>query len=161
MTAPRQGWSRILHDAFEIGIAAKALFALAETLTGIGLWLLNADWVRSIASWLTASELNEDPTDWLSLKIMAAAGRFSVETQHFWTAYLLGHGLLKLVAVAALYAGVRWAYPLSVAVLAGFIVWQMQKWAATHSLLMLGLSLFDLVMILLIWHEYRNLPRRR
>lgn len=161
MSAPRQGWSQSLHGAFEIGIAAKALFALAETLSGAGLWLLNADWVRSVASWLTASELNEDPADWLSGKIMAAANSFSVETQHFWAAYLIAHGVIKLATVAALYAGFRWAYPLSVLVLSGFIVWQMQKWAATGSLLMLGLSLFDLVMILLIWHEYRSLPRRR
>ena len=41
----------------------------------------------------------------------------------------------------------------------GFILWQVQKWAATGSPLMLGISAFDLVVIWLIWHEWRTLPK--
>lgn len=41
-----------------------------------------------------------------------------------------------------------------------FIFWQMQKWLLTGSVLMLGLSLFDIVVIWLIWYEWRSLPRR-
>lgn len=153
-------WSRLLHDAFEIGIVAKAIFALAETLSGIALVFLQAGWVHTTASWLMASELSEDPGDLAGRWIMALAQGYNVSTQHFWSAYLIGHGVIKLAAVGALIAGVRWAYPVSIAVLTGFILWQMQKWAVTGSVLMLGLSLFDGVVIWLIWHEYRSLPAR-
>ncbi len=153
-------WSRLLHDAFEVGIIAKATFATVETLTGLGIFFVNAAWVRTVARWLTAGELGEDPGDWLSGWIMAGAQAFSVSTQHFWASYLVSHGLVKLAAVGALIAGFRWAYPVSIAVLFGFILWQMQKWAATGSLLMLGLSVFDVFVILLIWHEYQTLPKR-
>ncbi len=155
----QRNWSRLLHDAFEVGIFAKALFALIETLCGLALLFIRADWVHTTASWLTASELSEDPGDRFGRWIMALSQGYSVSTQHFWSAYLIGHGLIKLAAVGALIAGFRWAYPLSIAVLIGFIVWQMQKWAATGSVLMLGLSLFDLIVIWLIWHEYRTLPK--
>ncbi|MEZ5779396.1 MAG: DUF2127 domain-containing protein [Paracoccaceae bacterium] len=151
-------WSRFLHNAFEVGIIAKAIFALTETLSGLALLSIRADWVRTAAGWLTASELSEDPGDLFSRWIMAAAQGFNVSTQHFWGAYLIGHGLIKFAAVGALIAGFRWAYPLSIAVLIGFILWQMQKWVATHSALMIGLSVFDVVVIWLIWHEWRTLP---
>lgn len=161
MPRPGDRWSRLLHDAFEVGIAAKALFALSETLSGLGLLFIRAEWVRATARWLTASELSEDPGDLVGRWIMAAAQGFSVSTQHFWAVYLIGHGLIKLAAVGALILGFRWAYPLSIAVLMGFILWQMQKWAETGSPLMLGISVFDLAVIWLIWHEWRTLPLPR
>ena len=155
------GWSRLLHDAFEVGIFAKALFALTEVICGLALILMSADWVHATARWLTASELSEDPGDGLGRRVMALAQSYDVSMQHFWSAYLIGHGLIKLAAVGALIAGYRWAYPLSIAVLCAFILWQLQKWLTTHSVLMLGLSLFDAVVILLIWHEWRRLPKPR
>ena len=100
-------WARWQHNAFEIGITAKAAFAAAEALSGIFLLFLNASWVKSTAGWLTASELKEDPGDWLSGQIMAVAQSFSLSTQHFWAAYLIGHGLIKLATVAALFASSR------------------------------------------------------
>ena len=152
---PAGSTARVLHDAFEIGITAKAAFAAVETLAGIAMFFLHADWVRAMARWLTASELGEDPGDLIGGWIMAVAQGLSVSTQHFWAVYLIGHGLIKLAAVAALIARVRWAYPLSIAVLAGFILWQIHKWMLTGSALMLGLSVFDLLVIWLVWTEYR------
>lgn len=152
--------ARLLHEAFEIGVTVKAAFAAAETLAGIGLFFLSTGWVKAAARWLTAGELGEDPGDRLSGWIMAAAQAYSVSTQHFWAAYLLVHGAVKLCAVAALLARVRWAYPLSILILLGFIVWQMQKWLVSHAALMLGLSLFDVLVIWLVWHEYRTMAGR-
>ena len=60
---PAGSTARVLHDAFEIGITAKAAFAAVETLAGIAMFFLHADWVRAMARWLTASELGEDPGD--------------------------------------------------------------------------------------------------
>jgi len=160
MHPARDRWAGILHEAFEFGIAVKALLAAAETLLGFGLLMLSGSWIETAARWLTASELTEDPSDWLSGRIMAAAQDFSISTQHFWATYLIGHGVIKLLAVGALFARMRWAYPLSMLILAGFIVWQMQKWLVTHSAAMLGLSIFDLFVIWLIWQEFKTLPAR-
>ena len=155
----RRSWAALLHDAFELGIIAKAVFATVETLTGLFLFFLSATWVHAAARWMTAGELGEDPADWLSGKIMALAMAYNVSTQHFWAVYLIGHGLIKLAAVGALIMGYRWAYPLSILVLCGFIVWQVQKFLVTGSLLMAGLTVFDLIVIWLIWHEWRSLPK--
>ncbi len=152
---PRGGW---LHRLFELSILAKAIFALAEFLTGLGLWLVEARWVVAAAHWLTRQEITEDPSDRVALWILHQAQAFDIGTQGFWAAYLIGHGAIKLAVVAGLLAGVRWAYPLSIAVLMGFIAWQIDRYVHTPSVMMLALSVFDLVVIWLIWHEYRSLP---
>lgn len=151
--------ARLLHGAFEIGITAKAVVAASETLSGILLPFVRAEWVHAMAGWLTAGELAEDPTDWLGRLIMKLAMSFDLGTQHFWAAYLISHGLVKLFAVGSLMAGYRWAYPLSILVLFGFIVWQLQKWLTTGSLFMLGISVFDAIVVWLIWQEWRSKPK--
>ena len=145
----------IVHKAFEVGIAAKALFALLETLSGISIFFIKTEWVLSVAKWLTASELSEDPSDHLARWMLHGAESFSVGTQHFWALYLFGHGAIKLVAVGALISGAKWAYPLSIAVIFGFILLQIHRYLLTQSVLMLGLTVFDIALIWLIWQEYR------
>lgn len=157
-TGTRKGVQRWLHDAFEVSILFKAAIALAETLSGLGLWLIKAQWIADVARWLTASELTDDPSDRLAQWVMTQAQHFGGTSQDFWAIYLMGHGAIKLAVVGALVAGVRWAYPLSIAVLIGFIAYQLHKYALSGSLVMLGLTAFDLVVIWLIWNEWRHMP---
>ncbi|MCB2128062.1 MAG: DUF2127 domain-containing protein [Rhodobacteraceae bacterium] len=149
-----------MHQAFEIGVGAKILFALLEALSGLSLLVIKTGWIAGFARWITASELGEDPGDNLAGWVLRAAEGFSIDTQHFWAMYLIVHGVVKLAALSALLSGVRWAYPLSIAVLFGFIGLQLHRFLTTHSPFMLALSVFDLVVIWLIWQEYRTLPRR-
>ncbi|WP_372841627.1 DUF2127 domain-containing protein [Phaeovulum sp.] len=150
-----------LHALFEASIVLKGLFATAEVLSGLGIWLVKADWVMRIAHAVTQAELSEDPTDFLAAWALNLARGFSVETQHFWSLYLFGHGVLKLAVVAALMAGIGWAYPASVVVLAGFVAWQMTQFFTTGGMATLLLSVFDLVVIWLILQEYKTLRLMR
>jgi uncharacterized membrane protein len=161
LTAPQSALPvRRLHQAFEIGVGAKILFALVETISGLSLFVIKTGWIAGFARWLTANELGEDPSDRFADWILQSAAGFSIDVQHFWAVYLVAHGVVKLAALAALVSGARWAYPLSIVVLFGFITLQLHRFLATHSLFMLALSVFDLFVIWLIWQEYRTLPRR-
>ncbi|MFY9584809.1 MAG: DUF2127 domain-containing protein [Candidatus Acidiferrales bacterium] len=74
--------------------------------------------------------------------------------KHFASVYLLSHGVVKLVLVVALFWNKLWAYPLMIIMLAAFIFYQLYRFALTHSLVMILLTLFDLVVIVLTWLEY-------
>jgi uncharacterized membrane protein len=89
-----------------------------------------------------------------------ASASFSVESQHFYAFYLMAHGALKLAMVFLLARRVPWAYPASVILLAGFIVYQLHHWTETHSSTLLILSTFDALMIALVIREYRGLRRQ-
>lgn len=51
------------------------------------------------------------------------------------------------------------AYPASLAALAGFIAYQIYRYSYTHSVGLLVLTAFDLIVMALVWHEWRLLRR--
>ena len=67
------------------------------------------------------------------------------------------HGVLNLGLVLALLAGFKWAYPLSIAALVGFVLYQGYKISLGAGAIMIILSVIDIVVIWLIWREWRAL----
>lgn len=155
------GIGRWLHRLFEAGLVAKAVFAAGEALSGFGLLFAGPSALRRLLEWMTRHELAQDPTDRMALWLRDLAGGVSGDSQHFYAVYLLSHGALKLALVAALAARLSWAYPASMVVLAGFILYQMQEWTLTGSPMLLALSAFDLAMIALTWREFRVMRRKK
>lgn len=67
--------------------------------------------------------------------------------------------MAKLLLVAGLLREKLWAYPASLAVLGLFIVYQLYRYSYTHGVGLIVLSLFDVMVIVLVWHEYRLVRR--
>lgn len=148
-----------MHQVFELGLLAKGIFAASELVSGLLIWLIPVDGVVQIVRMLTRHELAADPTDRVANWLLRMADGYSVHAQHFWALYLIVHALAKLTVVAGLALNIIWAYPASIVVLVGFIAYQGQQYVLNHDPVMIALTLFDLVMIWLIWHEYRQLKR--
>jgi uncharacterized membrane protein len=89
------------------------------------------------------------------------ASHLSTSTQHFAGAYLLAHGIIKVVLAVGLLRGLRWSYPTALAVLAAFIVYQVYRFYQTHSLAMAVFTGLDMVIVLLIWLEWKRGDKRR
>ena len=148
-----------IHRIFRISVVLKGLHALVECICGIALFFIST---RTIAHWvdlLTQEELTEDPNDFLATHLASAAHHFSVGTETFYAFYLLSHGLVKVLLVAGLLKEKLWAYPASLIVLAAFIGYQLYRYSHMHSIGLIVLTVFDLVIIVLVWHEWRVLRR--
>lgn len=145
-----------IHQVFEVGVILKGLNALLEFVLGVLFLFVN---VSTIVNVFVAHELVEDPTDFLATHLLSLAGGITPSAQLFSALYLLSHGLVKGVLVAGLLRGKLWAYPASLAVFGLFILYQVIKFLSTHSPALVLLTLFDLVVVWLIWHEYRLLSR--
>ncbi|MDE3080589.1 MAG: DUF2127 domain-containing protein [Paracoccaceae bacterium] len=150
-----------LHQAFELSLLAKALFALTELVSGLAVWLIPTQWVMDLATTLTRQELAEDPTDRLAHWLLHQAQQFSMGAQHFWALYLVTHATVKLVLVFGLVKRWLWAYPASIVVLFLFIAYQIDRFAVSHDPVMIGLTLFDLIVIWLIRQEWRRMTAAR
>jgi uncharacterized membrane protein len=74
----------------------------------------------------------------------------------FASLYLLSHGVTKIALVAALWMNKLWAYPLTMLIFGGFSVYQMYRYSHTHSVAMLVLTIFDVLLIYLTWVEWRE-----
>ena len=144
-----------LHRLFQAAVVLKGIDGILETIGGALLLLVSPAALQWIVIVLTQHELAEEPDDWLVAALRHAADGFSMETKHFASAYLIGHGVLKVFLAVSLLRERLWAFPAALAVLALFVVYQSLRFVRTHSLLLLTLTAVDLVVMVLIWREYR------
>ena len=148
-----------IHRAFQIGVFLKGGHAALELVGGVGLAFVSAGTITKLIVSLVQEELREDPHDIIANYLFTFAQQFSVKTQTFAAFYLLSHGVIKLILVAELLREKLWAYPASLVVLGVFIAYQAYRFTLTHSIGLIVLSMFDLLVIVLIWHEYRLVRR--
>nr|WP_210278884.1 MULTISPECIES: DUF2127 domain-containing protein [unclassified Rhizobium] len=146
---------RRIHQLFEISVLLKGAHALIECIGGIVLALVSTESILRLANRITQPELLNDPKDFIATHLLAWAQDFSVGTKDFYAYYLLSHGLVKVLLVIGLLKGKMWAYPASLVALGLFIVYQLYRFTETHGIGLVILTVFDLVVMILIWKEYR------
>lgn len=143
------------HQLFLAGVALKGVIGILETLVGLLFFITGA--VSGLTIFLTTKELGEDPTDFLANKVVQILPYLAVHSQIFIAWYLLIHGAVKVALVIALLREKFWAYPMSLAVISLFIIYQLYQISQTGSLILIFLTIFDLAVIYLIWREYKFL----
>ena len=148
-----------IRQIFQISVLLKGAHAAIECIGGMALALISTTTIVNWVNALTQDELIEDPNDFLATHLLAWAQGFSVETKHFYAFYLLSHGLVKLLLVVGLLRNKLWSYPASLVILGLFIIYQLYRFSYTHGLGLILLTVFDVLVMGLIWHEY-NLIRR-
>jgi uncharacterized membrane protein len=151
----RDLWSGPLLDrSFRISISLKGLHALLETIVGIVLLKIDPQTMNRIVLAVLHQELSEDPHDFVATHLARASQYFVGSGKYFASLYLLSHGAVKLVLVIALLRNKLWAYPWMIVMLAAFVCYQIYRFALSHSVAMILLTLFDVIVILLTWLEY-------
>jgi uncharacterized membrane protein len=148
-----------IHRIFQVSVVLKGLHALVECVGGAALYFVSTKTIVNWVGLLTQEELVEDPNDFVATHLLSAAQHLSVGTETFYAFYLLTHGLVKVLLVIGLLKEKLWAYPASLAVLAAFIAYQVYRYSYTHSIGLVVLTVFDLVVTWLVWHEWRLLRR--
>ena len=142
-----------LHQAFEVGILLKGANALLELL--LGALLLFVD-VRDIVAAFVQNELVEDPDDFLATHLAPLTAKLPPNAELYSALYLLSHGIIKAFLVWGLLRQKAWAFPASLAVLTLFVLYQLIKFAQNHSIALMLLTIFDLIIMWLIYHEWRT-----
>jgi uncharacterized membrane protein len=154
---PRDRWDWL----FEIGIIAKGLNGVIEVVGGLLLLVLSPDQLRAVAVAWTREELSEDPRDFIANHLLHTAGGLTGDAVLFGAAYLLTHGVVKVVLVVALLLNRLWAYPAMITVLLAFIGYQLYRIALQPTPGLIALTVFDAAIVALTWREYRQQRRRR
>src|SRR5438270_14053273 len=146
---------RRIHQIFEVSVLLKGAHAAIEAIGGLALAFTNNARIRGLVIQATQSELIEDRRDFVANHLVTWAQGFSIETQHFYAWYLLSHGVVKLALVVGLLMRKLWAYPTTMVVLGVFIIYQLYRYTGTHGIGLLLLTALDVLVVTLIWHEYR------
>lgn len=144
-----------IHQAFRISVILKGLHALLEIAGGLLFYAVSTQEILDLVNRITRMELTRDPRDFVATHLLSAAQGFTSSTEAFYAWYLVSHGLIKVVLVAGLLKEKLVAYPVSLAVIAAFIAYQLHRYSYTHSVFLLILTGFDLLVMVLVWHEWR------
>lgn len=146
----------IVDDAYEIGIILKATGGLVECIVGISLLFITPLQVQHLVAYVTRAELLEDPHDLVARHLSDWSMHLGHNATLFGAIYLLSHGVVKIGIVVALLLKKNWAYPAAIVVFSGFAIYQIYATVEKTSIGYALLTVYDLIIIYLIWLEYKK-----
>jgi uncharacterized membrane protein len=144
-----------LDRIFELGIILKGLDGVLETIGGVLLLAVSPATINRLVSSLTQHELSEDPNDFIARKVLGYAHDLAGTAVSFAAVYLLVHGIIKIVLVAALLRNQIWAYPWMIGFLLLFIFYQLYRIVLSPTFGLSALTIFDALIVWLTWREWR------
>jgi len=147
----------LIHKSFEIGILLKGIDGILEIIGGILFKSFSPARLDKLIVLLTQHELSEDPKDFIANHLIEWGSTLSISTQNFGALYLISHGAIKLIFVVLLWKRKIWAYPLTIVFLITFIIYQIYRYTISHSMFLIVLTVFDIIMILLTFLEYKRI----
>jgi len=147
------------HDFFEIGIILKGVITAGEIVLGLLFYFVSTQTLNSMFFFFLGGETAEQPRDFVWSYVIQQFQGLIGPNQSFWAFILLSHGIVKIFLVWGLLKHKLWAYPASAAVFALFVIYQVYSLFFIPSLLLGVLTVFDIVLIILILHEYRHKRR--
>lgn len=144
---------------FDISVLIKGLVSFVEVVAGVLIFFIPVSTVTDYIIRIAEGDMAEISGDVISDMVVHSAQQLSLVGGTFIAFYLLSRGLIKLVLVVALLKNQLWAYPVSLGVLFLFVLYQIYQISLDHSIFLVLLTLFDLVVMYFIWREYQVLRR--
>ena len=148
----------LLHYAYLAAILVKGVDGALEALAGMIIAITGPERVYEWVIRITAPELTGHHPALHAIR--SGATRLAESSHEFVIFYLLVHGVLKLgVVVALLRGGGRLVFPAASLILGAFVVYMGSELARHWSGWVLSFLLFDLLTLLLVLNEWRNVSR--
>lgn len=144
------------YTFFEAGVVVKGILTLGELALGSLFYFASTATLNNIFYYLLGNEATEQPRDLIWGYAIQQFQGIVGPNQSFWAFILLSHGIVKIFLVWGLLKHKLWAYPTSAVIFALFVAYQIYSLFFIPSLLLAVLTAFDIILIFLILHEYRQ-----
>ena len=156
MTAPPPPEPRDrVRRLFRASLYVKAADAAVELVIGALIYLVPDPDLIALAKRVTRFVFFGHPDDRIAHWLMQQADGLSMHQTSVAALYLFSHGAVKLFLVIMVLRNRIWAYPVFIVVLAALITYQIYQLTHVLSIWLLVLTIFDAVVLVLTWHEYR------
>jgi uncharacterized membrane protein len=159
--APARAKGYWRHRFFQAAVILKGIDGVLEMAGGVLFFVVGRQGVGHMVHLLTQNELSEDPHDFVANLLLRAVHHIGASTIHFAAAYLLVHGVIKIVLVGGLIREKRWVFPIALAFLSLFVLYQIYRLQHQPSYGLAGLTVLDLVIIALVWWEWEGVREER
>jgi uncharacterized membrane protein len=157
MRTPSKKREKFLHYLFKGTVIFKGFDGILDVISSIVLTCIPAHDRINILPFLVRKELVEDPNDLLGNYLMNISQHFLPGTIKFVILYLAIHGLVKICMALALWSDNLKLFRVAGVVLAISIGYQMYRFTHTHSSLLLTVTIIDMLLMILLQHEYSKL----
>lgn len=146
-----------LDVIFEGGIIIKGIDGFLEFLAGLLVLFVSPARLHSLIVVATRKELVEDSHDKIANLLILATNHYAANGRVFLVVYLWLHAAIKIVAVVGILKNWLWAYPFSLVSLGLLTLYQVYSiFFVKASLGMVLLTIFDVLILALIWREYQK-----
>jgi uncharacterized membrane protein len=149
------------HRLFQVGVVLKGLDGALEIGGAVLLAIFGASGVSRVGRFLTQHELSEDPHDVVAGWVVRHTRELGHSTVEFAIAYLMVHGVVKLVLAGGLIRERLRIFPWALGFLGLFIVYQGYRLVVGFSGSFAFLTGLDIAIVVLVWQEYRDLRSRQ
>lgn len=147
---------------FDVAITIKGIDGAIQLIGAVVLAFIPPSVITGLANAIVTRDLLGDHEGTLAHHLTKAAADFAGgDTRTFALIYLFLHGLIKIALVLALLRKILPMYPVAMAVLAGFVVYELYRAVRTGSIALPIFAAIDIVIIVLVFREYRQLRRER
>lgn len=150
-----------LYRLFEASIVGKGIFAVLDILAATFLYFSGPSTITNMIAVAAQGELLEDPDDRLVQFFLQSTSHFSADMTTFAILYLFAHGIINAIFVIGLFKEKHWAFVFGLVTMCIFMLYQIYRLSLSFSPWLLALTIFDIGVIYLVWHEYRHIYGKR
>ena len=151
---------KLYHKLFDWGVILKALMSVGEIILGALLSFFSYETLQRAIYFFTGDEFAETPRDVFWDYVARGFHNFTAAPESFWAFLFISHGIVKLFLAWGLWKEKLWAFPSSAAVFTLFVIYQFYQLTYLNSALLWLITVFDIVLIVLILHEYQHRKRQ-
>lgn len=148
-------YEKYFHEAFEASLVVKGIHAIIELIGAAVVYLVSSETIVRFATILAGGEFAEDPHGLFVSLFMQAAHHLAVPAKAFFAGYLLVSGLVNLLIVWSLWHEKLHFFPVAIGIIAAVGAYELYRFATGGGWWFLVLALFEVLVIWLVYHEYR------
>jgi len=150
----------LLDRVFDVGVIIKGFDGAVELIVGL-LLLLAPQAIDAVLDWIAGRARAETSRagEFVATVVGHADAQLAGGGTGFLIAFLIAHGVIKLALVYALLRRIIKAYPWAIGILIAFLAYQLFVLVTAPSLGQVLFSVLDVIIIVLVWREYRELRR--
>ncbi|MDB5265590.1 MAG: hypothetical protein JWM39_303 [Parcubacteria group bacterium] len=147
---------KMIYEGFLITILLKGAISIIEVLSGIAILFVPSAKIYELASAL----ITNLPLGSIGAELLDQVGSYTPDTLLFVAGYLFIRGIVKAVLISALLLNKLWAYPSLLLVMGGFVLYQIYQILNGDSIIVIGITVFDLIVMYFVWREYQIVLKR-
>lgn len=139
---------------FVISMWWRIAYGTLRTIFGFALFQAVGSPVLDVITSIMSYELTQDPSDKLYSMVSHFLGQDPLYVSYFLAIYFIFWGLIDIILSINLLRGKLWAFPASLVLIGGFIIYELIRFTYTHSSILLFIIFVDIIIFWFIEREY-------